>query len=53
MRGQWKRLELGGRSIPVMPTYHPAYVLRQYTPEVRKAVWEDLKEAKAWIDRPE
>ena len=52
VRGQWKRLELGGRSIPVMPTYHPAYVLRQYTQEVRKAVWEDLQEAKAWIDRP-
>ncbi len=52
VRGQWKRLELGGRSIPVMPTYHPAYVLRQYTPEVRKAVWEDLKLAKAWIESP-
>ncbi|HJU83566.1 MAG TPA: uracil-DNA glycosylase [Holophagaceae bacterium] len=52
VRGQWKRLELGGRSIPVMPTFHPAYVLRQYTQEVRKAVWEDLKAAKAWVDQP-
>jgi uracil-DNA glycosylase family 4 len=51
-RGQWKRVEIGGRSIPVMPTFHPAYVLRQYTAEVRKAVWEDLKMAKAWVDAP-
>lgn len=51
-RGQWKRVEIGGRSIPVMPTFHPAYVLRQYTAEVRKAVWEDLKMAKAWADSP-
>ncbi len=50
-RGQWKRVEVGGRSIPVMPTFHPAYVLRQYTAEVRKAVWEDLKAAKAWTER--
>ncbi len=51
VRGQWKRLELGGRSIPVMPTFHPAYVLRQYTQEVRRAVWGDLQEAKAELDR--
>lgn len=53
VRGQWKRVEVAGRSIPVMPTFHPAYVLRQYTAEVRKAVWEDLKAAKAWTEKPE
>ncbi|HJV90997.1 MAG TPA: uracil-DNA glycosylase [Holophagaceae bacterium] len=53
VRGQWKRVEIGGRSIPVMPTFHPAYVLRQYTAEVRKAVWEDLKAAKAWTENPQ
>lgn len=46
MRGQWQRLE----GIPVMPTFHPAYVLRQYTQEVRTAVWNDLKAAKGWLD---
>ncbi len=51
VRGQWMRLEMGGRSIPVMPTFHPAYVLRQYTQEVRRAVWADLQEAKAELDR--
>lgn len=51
VRGQWKRLSAGGRDIPVMPTFHPAYVLRQYTQDVRRAVWEDLKAAKEWADK--
>lgn len=52
VRGQWKRVKIGGREIPVMPTFHPAYVLRQYTQDVRRAVWEDLTAAKEWLDRP-
>ena len=51
VRGQWKRVDIAGRAIPVMPTFHPAYVLRQYTQEVRRAVWEDLQAAKAEMDR--
>jgi DNA polymerase len=30
------------RGIPVMPTYHPAYLLRAYTKENRRKVWDDL-----------
>jgi len=41
VRGTWHEY----RGIPLMPTLHPAYVLRQYTPENRRAVWEDLKAA--------
>ena len=29
--------------IPVMPTYHPSYLLRNYTPEARREVWQDVK----------
>jgi len=43
IRGTWHEY----RGIPVMPTFHPAYVLRQYTPENRRLVWEDLKAALA------
>jgi len=50
IRGQWRRLDMLG-GIPVMPTFHPAYVLRQYTQDVRRAVWEDLKAARAWLDQ--
>jgi len=46
IRGQWQRWN----EIPVMPTYHPAYVLRQYTQDVRRAVWSDLQAAKTWLD---
>ena len=41
LRGTWHDY----RGIPLMPTLHPAYLLRQYTPENRRAVWEDLKAA--------
>ena len=50
MRGQWQRLDMLG-GIPVMPTFHPAYVLRQYTTDVRRAVWNDFLAAKAWLDK--
>ncbi|PHQ81203.1 MAG: hypothetical protein COB69_04625 [Phycisphaera sp.] len=44
MRNQFHDLEIEeGLVIPVMPTYHPAYLLRSYTPENRKKVWEDLQ----------
>jgi uracil-DNA glycosylase family 4 len=43
VRGTWQQY----RDIPVMPTLHPAYVLRQYTDENRRNVWEDLKAAQA------
>jgi DNA polymerase len=39
IRGKWYSF----RGVPVMPTYHPAFVLRRYTEEVRRAVWEDMK----------
>jgi uracil-DNA glycosylase family 4 len=43
LRGSWQQY----RGIPLMPTLHPAYILRQYTPENRRNVWEDLKAALA------
>lgn len=41
LRGRWR--EYAG--VPVMPTFHPAYLLRQYTKENRQKVWSDLKKA--------
>ena len=43
LRGAWGGVLVNGHEIPVMPTYHPAYVLRQYTPQVRGEVWNDLQ----------
>ena len=43
VRGTWHEY----RGIPLMPTFHPAFILRQYTAENRRLVWEDLKAALA------
>jgi DNA polymerase len=32
------------RQIPVMPTFHPAFLLRSYTEENRARVWSDLRQ---------
>lgn len=39
LRGTWR---LYRAEIPVMPTFHPAYLLR--TPEAKREVWADLKQ---------
>jgi DNA polymerase len=46
LRGRWGQF----RGIPVMPTFHPAFLLRKYTVENRALVFADLKAARARID---
>jgi uracil-DNA glycosylase len=36
--------------IPVMPTWHPAYLLRN--PAAKRDVWEDMKIVRSLLDRP-
>jgi uracil-DNA glycosylase family 4 len=48
LRGQWH----DWRGIKLMPTYHPAYVLRNPTYETRAAVWSDLKQVLAALGLP-
>src|ERR1051325_68700 len=44
LRARWSNMRLpDGRKIPVMPTYHPSFILRSYTPENRAKVWSDLQ----------
>lgn len=44
LRGQWAQFRPPfGPPIAVMPTYHPAFLLRSYTPENRAKVWSDLR----------
>jgi uracil-DNA glycosylase family 4 len=45
LRGQFFEF----RGIPVMPTFHPAYLLRD--PSKKREVWEDVKLVKARLDR--
>ena len=39
-RGRWGRYVLNGVEIPALPTFHPAYLLRQ--PSAKKQAWLDL-----------
>ncbi len=49
LRGRWHGLppaldeQIGIGGIEIMPTYHPAYLLRSYTEENRRRVWSDLQ----------
>src|SRR5262245_3339107 len=40
------------RGIPVLVTYHPAYLLPHRSPEKKKDVWEDMKILLARMGRP-
>lgn len=47
LRGQWASMTLTSDAsdkltVPVMPTYHPAFLLRSYTEDNRRKVWSDL-----------
>ncbi len=45
LRGQFHAYE----GIPLMPTYHPAFLLR--TPSMKREVWNDLQQVMAELDR--
>jgi DNA polymerase len=47
IRGEWR---LYRASIPMMPTFHPAYLLR--TPAAKREVWADLQAVLHKIGRP-
>jgi DNA polymerase len=45
LRGQFHTYSFSEQANPakLMPTYHPAYLLRNYSDENRKRVWDDLQ----------
>lgn len=44
LRGRWGSYFDGQKDVALMPTFHPAYLLRNPTLEVRGQVWADLQE---------
>jgi uracil-DNA glycosylase family 4 len=54
LRGQFHEYcaGLGRPPIKVMVTYHTAYLLRNYSPENRRRVWEDMKKVLAELGLP-
>jgi len=45
LRGRWDSRQVGQHTIAAMPTFHPAYLLRN--PEAKRLVWRDLLAVKA------
>jgi DNA polymerase len=43
---------IGSHPIKLMATYHTAYLLRNYSPENRKTVWEDMKKVLTELGLP-
>lgn len=47
--GPWRGVWGEWRGVPVMPTYHPAFLLR--SPQFKKPVWEDLQAVLGVLNR--
>jgi len=48
LRGTWKTY----RNIPLMPTYHPAYLLRNQAMSEKRKVWEDMLQVMEKLQMP-
>ena len=48
LRGKWVTARVGTRSIPLLPTLHPAYLLRQ--PAQKRLAWRDLLSLRQMLD---
>jgi DNA polymerase len=48
LRGNWRTY----RGTPLMPTYHPAYLLRNQSPLEKRRVWEDMLQAMERLGLP-
>lgn len=46
--GQWQDVDIGGEVRPVLPIYHPAFLLRQ--PALKKDAWRDLLNLRAKLE---
>ena len=47
-RGKWREY----RGIPLMPTFHPSYLLRRNTPEEKRKVWVDMLAVMERLEMP-
>jgi DNA polymerase len=48
LRGHWKTY----RGIPLMPTYHPAYLLRNQALSEKRKIWEDMLQVMEKLGMP-
>ena len=48
LRGKWQTY----RGIPLMPTFHPAYLLRNQSLSIKRTVWEDFLQVMEKLEMP-
>ncbi|MBX9925138.1 MAG: uracil-DNA glycosylase [Hyphomicrobiaceae bacterium] len=48
IRGQWREIDLRGRRFKVLPSLHPAYLLR--SPAAKRQAWRDLLALRSALD---
>jgi|SRR5687768_2467882 len=48
LRGKWREY----RGIPVMPTYHPSYLLRPNPNNIKREAWEDMMQVMDRLQMP-
>jgi len=48
LRGKWREY----RGIPVMPTYHPSYLLRPNPNNIKRETWEDMLQIMTRLQMP-
>ncbi|HVV00862.1 MAG TPA: uracil-DNA glycosylase [Verrucomicrobiae bacterium] len=48
LRGQWHTY----RDIPLMPTFHPSYLLHNQSPATKRQVWEDMMQVMEKLGMP-
>ena len=48
LRGNWQTY----RGTPLMPTYHPAYLLRNQSLSEKRKVWEDILKVMEKLEMP-
>lgn len=49
LRGRWLELQTETLRAPVLPTLHPAYLLR--TPAQKRLAWQDFLTVKLWLEK--
>ncbi len=49
VRGTWRDVEISGRALPLLPTFHPAFLLRQ--PAQKALAWRDMLTLRKALDK--
>lgn len=52
LRGQWSSLCVGEVEVPLLPTFHPSYLLHNNRRSTKRQVWEDMLAVMEFLGMP-